>query len=143
MQILNQDILSIESGILVHQVNLQGVMGKGLALAIKNKYPSVEIDYKANIHKSTLGDIIVSEIKPDLLVISAVGQNNYGRNEQHTDYKALSSCLAKINELSKETGLNVYIPYGIGCGLGGGDWNTVKILINYHLPQALICKLKA
>ena len=37
MRIVDGDILDIEKGIIVHQVNCQGVMGAGLAKQIKSK----------------------------------------------------------------------------------------------------------
>ena len=39
MKIKHGDILSVANGIIVHQVNAQGVMGSGLAKQIREKYP--------------------------------------------------------------------------------------------------------
>jgi len=49
MKIINRDLLTIESGIIAHQVNCQGKMGAGLALKIRKKYPQVYEYYKQNI----------------------------------------------------------------------------------------------
>jgi hypothetical protein len=35
----------------------------------------------------------------------------------------------------------VYIPYNMGCGLGGGDWEIVSGIIEETLPDAIIVKL--
>jgi len=40
------DILKVKSGFIVHQVNCQKVMGGGLALAIRKKWPIVYERYK-------------------------------------------------------------------------------------------------
>ena len=41
MKICTGNILSNNSGIIVHGVNCQKVMGSGIALQIKNQYPIV------------------------------------------------------------------------------------------------------
>jgi O-acetyl-ADP-ribose deacetylase (regulator of RNase III) len=140
MEIIEKNILDIKEGIIVHQVNKQGVMGKGLALSIKTKYPQVEIDYKSQVGNLEMGDIITTRIE-SLVIVSLIGQNTYGNTGIHTDYKALSKGLGLVNEIAQELNLKVYIPYKIGCGLGGGNWNTVKTLINYQIPSSIICKL--
>jgi hypothetical protein len=35
----------------------------------------------------------------------------------------------------------VAVPFGMGCGLGGGDWSIYSQIIERHLPDALIYKL--
>ena len=42
----NGDLLKSGCDIICHQVNLQGVMGGGIARQIANKYPDVEKSYK-------------------------------------------------------------------------------------------------
>lgn len=51
-----------------------------------------------------------------------------------TDYDALRSCLQSLkdtvthsNETKNHT--SIAIPYGIGCGLAGGDWAIVEGMI--------------
>ena len=46
IQIVNGDLLKAEETYLVHQVNCCGVMGKGLALQIRNKYANISIRRK-------------------------------------------------------------------------------------------------
>ena len=46
MNIIEMDILSVESGIILHHVNLHGSMGGGIAYAIANKWPHVNDLYK-------------------------------------------------------------------------------------------------
>lgn len=42
----NSNLLDVKSGILCHQVNCVGVMGAGIALQIKGKWPEVFKQYK-------------------------------------------------------------------------------------------------
>jgi len=36
----------------------------------------------------------------------------------------------------------IYIPFGIGCGLGGGDWEEVVKLLEEDATNAVICKYR-
>jgi len=141
-----KDILSIKSGIVCHQVNCKGIMGKGLALDIKNKYPSVHTAYLnrciSHDSKDLLGHVLLSFIpETSLIIASLFGQENYGSDGKlYTDYKALEKCLEFLARYFSK--MNVYIPYKIGCGLGGGDWKIVSKIISDILPFAVIVQKK-
>ena len=51
------DLLSTDAELVLHQVNLQGVMGGGLALSIARKYPNVERAY-SNFKDKKLGAVV-------------------------------------------------------------------------------------
>ena len=38
-------------------------------------------------------------------------------------------------------GLQIYIPYKIGCANAGGDWDIVEDIINVAITKPVICKL--
>lgn len=68
------------------------------------------------------------EANYDLIVVNAYTQYGFGRNHKEgsiapLDYDALALCFRKMNHLFK--GKHVGLPQ-IGCGLAGGDWETVK-----------------
>ncbi len=67
-----------------------------------------------------------------LWVINAYTQYDYGikNGEIPLDYEALTLCLRKINRMFK--GKKIGLP-AIGCGLAGGDWNKVKLIIQKEL----------
>lgn len=71
------------------------------------------------------------------LIANIFGQNNYGRDKQYTVYSALQKA---FNTLASDCGMCVIrIPYGMGCGLGGGDWKIVSKLIDEELCQKGVC----
>lgn len=47
LKVINGDITEVTNGYIIHQVNDKGVMGAGVALAIRNKFPAHYEDYKA------------------------------------------------------------------------------------------------
>ncbi len=135
------DILNIEAGIICHQVNCQGVMGAGLALSIKRKYPKAYYDYRDayNNGELKLGNVIYSFVSDSLIVANLCGQYTYGFiGGNFTSYSALRKCLKNVSEKALCYGHLVYIPYKMGCGLAGGDWRFVFGMINNEIPDAII-----
>ena len=49
-------------------------------------------------------------------------------------YEAVEKCLSKVADYSKENGLSVHMPR-IGCGLAGGNWNTIEQIIQKELIE--------
>lgn len=140
-KIINGDLLEIKEGVIIHQVNNKFVMGAGIAKIIRFKYKNHYNDYMAS--KLELGSVVTTRIntEPFFGVIGIVAQNGYGYNKRYTDYIAFENCLIKIAELyNKNTSINYYMPYGIGCGLAGGNWNKVLNLIIKHCPFIILVK---
>ncbi|MCA1214831.1 macro domain-containing protein [Bacillus amyloliquefaciens] len=134
IKIINGSILNASEDIICHQVNCQGVMGAGLAKKIKEKYPSAYRVYKY------MCDNVV--YKPDLLgkvrevkehdgkiIAHIFGQLSYGRGRVFTDYEALKCGLELIKTSAMTNRRYFALPYGIGCGLAGGNWNEVYKMI--------------
>lgn len=128
---INQDITLVSKGIICHQVNCRGKMGAGLALSLRKKYPIVYNKYVEahNIGYWELGKTQFVSINNSLQVANMAGQDNYSSRQQMTDYKALQSCLNNVKEMHLKTKLPIYLPYKLGCGLAGGDWNKVLDMI--------------
>ena len=133
MEIIEKDIFTCEENIIVHQTNCLGVMGSGIAKTVKEKYPEVFKGYehycKTNTAENILGTALICEANDGKYIANAFGQLNYGTDKQYTDYDALKHALTEIKDFAKEKELSVAIPYKIGCGLAGGDWNTVFDMI--------------
>lgn len=115
------DLLESDAQIILHQVNLQGVMGGGLALQIANKYPNVEMIYKEYKDKK-LGNVVFATADDKFI------GNCFSQNEDFTtNYKALEQCLDKVLDYMNMFDLiSVAIPYKYGCGIASGDWNKVE-----------------
>ena len=143
MKIIDQNILKIKSGIICHQVNCKGVMGAGFAYKIRKKWPKAYNHYMRAYTSDclNLGNVIFTKIKGDLVIAHCCGQFNYGRDKKYTNYEAIKECLIKVKGFSDENLLQVYIPYKMGCALGGGDWKHVEKIISEIVPNSVICKL--
>lgn len=134
-QIVKGDILYANTAFICHQVNCMNAMGAGLAKSIYTKWPEVKSEYHkfcagAGSPEKILGQIQVVPIHgTGLAVINVFGQLNYGRNAGtiYSDYRALQKAFTKINYACSSK--SVAFPHGFGCGLAGGDWETVEKLM--------------
>lgn len=139
--LMKMNLLDVENGIIGHQVNCKGVMGIGLALDIRKKYPLVYTHYIRNT--PSLGEVqfVCVSQSPLLYVANMAGQLSYGRTGVHTNYEALGKCLEEVHSFSIKHDLPIYLPFGIGCGYAGGNWYKVENLIKSKCPNAILCKL--
>lgn len=153
MKHIKGDIFTSAADAILHQVNCQGVMGAGLAKQIKEKFPVVFKYYKAlcdddkrmrartcSTKSYLLGraqvcykeDYLVGQVEDNQVIVNLFAQDKYGRDGRcYTDYEALKKCLEYVNE--RFWGKTVAIPYLMGCGLAGGDWNVVSKIIENTL----------
>jgi O-acetyl-ADP-ribose deacetylase (regulator of RNase III) len=148
--------MQVESGVICHQVNCQGVMGAGLAESIREKFPLAYQDYREAFRrgKLELGHVVFSEIRqnPFLCIAHLCGQDHYGRQGCYTDYTALEICFLKVARyvvnITAERSIEwncfnpptIFIPYKIGCGLAGGDWSIVLQILHKTLSEVTICR---
>lgn len=123
---IKKDITTIIKGIIVHGCNCQGVMGSGVAGALRSKWPEIFEPYEEMCEAYTrnrkvdlLGEINMVWINDDLYVVNGFTQLNYGRNGKiYADVKATWKVLVQCAGQCMGHNLPLYLP-PIGCGLGG------------------------
>ena len=133
-------LFGIKSGILCQQVNCQNKMGAGLAKAIMEQYPAVAREYhKAFLQYSKeelFGKVQIVPVEKSLYVANLFTQFDYGNPKKsgkiYTDEDKLIEAICKVlraakNFQPKDTAgrFPVFVPYEIGCGYGGGNWNSI------------------
>lgn len=123
------DLLDSNCDIIAHQVNLQGVMGGGLALQIATKYPSIERYYKNVVSRKShlLGKFYGCEAKEDrkIFIVNCFTQDY----EFNTDYNALRECFLLFREGAKQIGYKtIGVPKNYGCGIAKGEWSKVEAI---------------
>lgn len=134
MIILEGNLLDTSFQLIAHQVNCKGIMGAGLAKQIKQKYPMVYERYKDHCQRGAyLGDCVGCDTPDHHYIMNIFAQSGYGRDKVYTDYGAMYQSFRRgISEFRERAcegryiaQLTIAIPYGIGCGLAGGNWEKV------------------
>lgn len=118
--------------ILGHQVNLQGIMSAGIAKQIVRTWPRVYKPYKKALRNKTLvlGQVQFVEIASGKWVANIASQTpQVFLKGSKTEYQALREGLNTMAGFMRECSLVGGLPYGIGCGIGGGDWKVVREII--------------
>jgi hypothetical protein len=136
--IIEGNILDIKRGVICHQVNCQRIAGAGLAQQIKRRWPCW---YTRFVNQEPfLGLVTYYYLSPTVCIANLYAQKGYGREKRYTDYNAFRTCLNNIiwTFLVNRSDIPIYLPYGIGCGLAGGDWNIVSKIIEEELPTAVL-----
>ena len=142
IKVIKGDVLAVKTGIIVHGCNCQGVMGGGIALSVKNQFPSVYAAYRKTFETTglKLGGIEAVCVDTDKYIVNANTQNLYGRGTRQVSYDAVAECFEKIHEFAAhvEETLGVKLPIlfpAIGAGLGSGNWNILECIIDQSVSD--------
>lgn len=131
IKLLRENLLHATERTIAHQVNCYGAAG-GLAGAIFHKWPEAEKEYQSLIaqtqsRQNLLGTCQLVRTKDGNLLANLFGQYQPGAD---TRYDALEQALLDLaSQLEGSSEHDIAIPYKIGCGIGGGDWDTVQEII--------------
>lgn len=140
----NGDLFDVKKGIICHQVNCSGAMGRGVAAQFRDNFPKHFEFYKYICKKikpiDLMGKVLLYEEQSQILYsCSMFAQIDWRGEGCKTNYFAFRDCCKEIKQFNLP--LPIYMPLYIGCGLAGGDWNTVyKILEEEFKDQNLILR---
>lgn len=133
------NLLDVKQGIIVNGCNTLGVMGAGVALAIKEKYPECFEAYTQFLNEMeerehALGDVCYFRVDDNLIIANAFTQRSIGMRDGKppASYDAIGSCFANIRKLAISEKMEIHYPK-IGAGLGGLSWNKVARIIEDEL----------
>ena len=135
MKILVGDILKSNAQTLINTVNCVGVMGKGIALEFKNRFPEMYEDYVGRCHRG--------EIKPGIpyvyqtlfppQIVNFPTKDHWKSLSKVSDIERGLQCLA---EHYQDWGITSLAIPPLGCGNGQLDWRIVGPLI-YRFAKSL------
>ena len=139
---------------IAHSCNTRNIMGAGIAKQIKNRYPQAyEADTKAfnteydknGQYVHWLGKFSKAEINSKFLpndkgyIYNMYNQANIGGGRQ-VHYEKFWQALKRVEQDLYEINVAKHeydgspppvlgLPYGISCGLAGGNWGIIKAMI--------------
>ena len=142
---VNGDMFDTAADIRVNAVNCVGVMGAGVALAFKRRFPKMFADYRQACRRGhyTPGCIQVHRSDDHEWIINAATKNHWRRPSEYTWIESVLGNLrefifddAVLVHIFEENGrkLRITIP-ALGCGHGGLRWGRVKALIVRYLSD--------
>ena len=134
MTTLPGSLLSLTSGTILHQVNACAATG-GLAGALRRKWPQAFVPYfEACAKGGCQGLFVPGRATGSLWIGHVFGQLNPGPN---TDMRWVREALQEAAGFV--TG-EVYAPYKMGCGLGGGHWPDYLAALVKAFPNIVIVR---
>ncbi len=125
------DIFKSPAQVLTNTVNCVGVMGKGVALEFKNRYPKMFGDYKS---KCDLGEVKPGQ--PYLWEDDSAQVLNFPTKRHWRDGSLLQDIEDGLKHLAssyEKLGIQSIAMPALGCGLGGLKWSEVQPLIVKYL----------
>lgn len=125
--------------IFVHGCNCFNSMGAGVAKIVKKYTPQVIVadNTTKKGDESKLGTVTVAELPNGKMAVNAYTQYDVINfdNDVLVDYEAVKKCFKQINEIMDKNGYTTLTIPKIGVGIGGGDWDTIKSIINDELKN--------
>lgn len=127
------DILTADVEALVNPVNTVGVMGAGLALQFKRKWPPMFWEYKAACRRGGLriGSVIAHPTGANPQYIVSFPTKQHWRDPSRLEW--IDQGLIGLRETVEALGMRSIAIPPLGCGLGGLDWTDVRGLIEDRL----------
>ena len=127
------DVFKAKEDIIIHGCNCYCTWGAGVAKTMLKLYPhAFEKDSLTNRgDKNKLGDFSYWQGKhyyydQNITVVNLYSQYKYGHTEIYADYDAIKEVLETVEYVFR--GYSIAMPK-IGAGLAGGDWATIKKII--------------
>lgn len=144
LEIIKENILYADTKYIAHQCNCITTKGKGLSKTIFNKYPYADIyscrptkvDYRNLPSDQKPGTIITKgNGKEQRYIINMLAQlypnpPKFAQSRLDGEDARVKYFIECLDAISKIEDLeSVAFPYGIGCGLAGGNWNIYFSLL--------------
>lgn len=132
--VISGNIFDAKVQTLVNPINCVGVMGKGLALSFKKRFPEMFDDY---VQRCQRGEVQVGypylyKSSEPPYILNFPTKNHWRSKSQ---LSAIESGLIHLVEHCEEWDLTSIAVPALGCGLGQLDWEVVKPLLYQYLDS--------
>ena len=127
------DLFSSPAQVLVNTVNTVGVMGKGIALEFKKRYPEMFETYKKQCdkHNLTIGRLMLW-YAPDHWILQFPTKEHW-RNPSKLEYIE-KGLMAFVRKYADYNITSIAFPK-LGCGNGELNWTDVKAVMEKYLKD--------
>lgn len=134
--VTNENIFNLNASVIINTVNCVGVMGRGLALQFKKKFPENFNFYKKMCDDKQLiiGKLCIYhhvDILTDQYIVNFPTKKDWRENSEleyiHRGMKSLMIWLEQYHHIK-----SVAIP-ALGCSNGHLAWSKVKLIIESYI----------
>ncbi len=128
------DILKSKAQTLVNTVNCVGIMGKGIALAFKNRFPDMYEDYRkrCEVGKVKLGEPYLFKRSSPPWILNFPTKDHWRSVSKIED---IVRGLEYLKQHYREWGITSLAVPPLGCGQGQLEWRVVGPTLYRHLMQ--------
>jgi O-acetyl-ADP-ribose deacetylase (regulator of RNase III) len=124
IQFMHGNMFDVRADILVNPVNCVGVMGKGLALEFKRRWPEMFQAYRTACSQGRIRPGKVHVWCRDAWIVNVPTKNDWREPSKYEYVRAgLMALREYVDTLSYAP--SIAVP-ALGCGNGGLDWMCVK-----------------
>lgn len=127
IEFVKSDLLEADVDALVNAVNTEGVMGKGIALQFKKRFPDMFEAYRlacksGEVQPGRMHVFERNETSAPRFIINFPTKRNWRSPSRLEDIEA---GLAALVEEVQQRGIRSIAVPALGCGNGGLDWQSV------------------
>lgn len=128
------NIVDDDADVLVNTVNTDGVMGAGVALAFRLRWPQIMVPYKRACQENLFsgGRCVLFTLPDGRIWVGLATKDSWRRPSRYIWVEAGLKTLAGL--ATKAGAKSIAIPPP-GCGNGGLDWDLVHPLVLRHLQM--------
>lgn len=132
IKVLVGDMFKSNAQTLVNPINCVGVMGKGLALQFKNRFPDMFKDYVKRCHSKQvhLGQPYLFKNESSQWILNFPTKNHWRSTSKLQD---IIEGLQYLQQNYKDWGITSLAVPALGCGNGGLSWRIVGAVLYQHL----------
>lgn len=129
------DFFDYDADIRINTVNCVGVMGAGVALAFKHRYPMMYDEYVDQCNKGLIKPGVPTVWSQEDLTLKKIEIINFPTKshwKKKSEYTYISDGLEWLSNYLLDKKDKVVTLPALGCGHGGLEWEKVKeMIINY------------
>lgn len=134
VEVMIGDMFKSNMEVLVNPINCVGAMGRGIALAFKNKYPNMYLKYREACYQ---GKVVPGKlyyyIQNGKVKVLNFPTKNHWKNDSEISY--IVSGLDYFVKYYKKLGVKSIAFPALGCGNGHLSWDTIGPLMYRKLKD--------
>lgn len=140
MATIVKDILTIDSGTIIHPVPCGSKISGGFSYQLTQKFPQVQAKHcettRKNLPMSLLGKFSVVPVSDSINVVNLYCLMPNGQQNKF-EYLAFQQGIERMFDSLSNT--QFYFPYKLGCGIHGGNWKEIEKCIKSISLKYVIC----